>query len=158
MMNEIRIQNETSPELCFRGQLISETKIDINLDDQEKRQFNLQVFAVEGGGFVATLLYQSSCDSEQRICWLEDMDQFKDVENFFYVFEANEVILGFDRLNRSDRENAALTCKRIAAGYENSLFRFLDTTRHRANEQKFGDRIPEKGNLSIFRALGFKRD
>lgn len=158
MMNEIQIQGEDRPELRFEGQLIAESRFEVDLDDEYDRSFVLQVYAIDGGGFVSTLRYATTSIAEKANFWYEDMDQFKDVENFFYVFEANEVIKGFGQLNRNDREKANLVCKRVAKRYESSMFKFLDLVRRRAIQQKFGDRMIEKSTgSSLLRALGLKR-
>ena len=128
-MNEILIQAENQPELRFNGQLITESKFEVDLGDEETRGFDLCVYAIDGGGFVSTLRYQTSSEFENQICWHEDMDQFKDVENFFFVFEANEIIRGYDRMNRSDRTRAASTCRQVANAYDASLYKFLDHVR-----------------------------
>lgn len=157
-MNEILIRNENQPELRFNGQLIAETKFGVDFCDDATREFNLRVYAIENGGFVSMLQYDTTSDSEKPLVWYEDMDCFKDVENFFFVFEANEVIRDYDRLNRGNREQSASSCRRIAKAFETSLFQFLDHVRSRASQLKFGDRIAERESKpSILRALGLKR-
>ena len=156
-MSEILFQHKNQPELRFIGQLIAETEFSVDLDDNAIRKFNLRAFAIDGGGFVAVLQYQTTSDSEENLLSYEDMDQFKDVENFFYVFEANEVFRNFDALRRSDREAAGLICKRIAKAYESSLFKFLDVLRSRCQKQNLADRMEEKPKPSILRTLGLKR-
>lgn len=158
MTNEILIQSESQPELKFNGQLVTETRFGVELGDEDVRQFELQVYAVDGGGFVSTLRYATTSEAEKANFWYEDMDLFKDVENFFYVFEANEVIKGFSQLNRNDREKASSVCKQVAKRYEASLFKFLDLVRRRTIQHKFGDRVIEKPTgSSLLRALGLKR-
>lgn len=157
-MNEIVMRDKNRPEMRFNGQLIAETQFQVDLDDEEEREFKLQVYATEGGGYVANLQYDTTCPIETPVVNYEDMDLFKDVENFFYVFEANEVMQDLDRLKRSDRELRSLTYKRIAKAYENSMFKFLDVVRNRAHKEKFGDRVVEKPHRpSILRALGLTR-
>lgn len=157
-MNEISLQSGSQPELRFSGQLIAETKFDVDLGDEQRRGFDLRVYAIADGGFVSTLRYQSTSELENQIFWYEDMDQFKDVENFFFVFEANEIIPGYDRLSRIDRARAASTCKLIANAYDASLYKFLDRVRNQSYQHNFADRAVEKANRpSILRALGLKR-
>ena len=156
-MNEILIRHENQLDLCFQGQLIEETKFSIDLNDEERREFTLTAYAIEGGGFVPMLQYDTTSKSESPLVTYEELDQFKDVENFFYMFEAKEVIIGYDRLARSDREQAAKTCKQIAKVYEASLFRFLDLIGSRTSQQKFGDRVEVKAKPSILRTLGLIR-
>lgn len=156
-MNEILIRNENQSELRFQGQMIEEKKFSVELNDDERREFTLSAYAIEGGGFVPVLRYDTTSKSERPFVTFEELDQFKDVENFFYMFEAKEVIPGYDRLSRNDRERAAKTCKQIAKAYEDSLFRFLDIIGGRVSQQKFGDRVEVKAKPSFLRTLGLKR-
>ncbi len=157
-MNEILIQDGDKPELRFRGQLIADSEFMVELNDEQQRKFKLQVFGVEGGGFVSTLQYLTSCNSEKSTFLYEDMDLLKDVENFFFVFEANEVIRDLQAMSRVDREQRMLVYRQIAKVYESSVFRFLDVVRNRAKKLKFNDRVVENAEKpSILRTLGLKR-
>lgn len=157
-MNEILIRNGNQPEMRFKGQSIEDSTFQVDLDDDESREFKLQVYAVEGGGFVTKLQYETTSENEKSVVLYEDMDLLKDVENFFLVFEANEIMPDLQRINRTDRLHLMSVYRQIAQVYEASMFKFLDLVRIRAWQQKFGDRVIEKVNKpSILRTLGLRR-
>lgn len=157
MYEEILLQHENQPKLRFTGQLIGETQFRVESEDEAIREFNLRAYAIEGGGFVAMLRYETTSEAENELVWYEEMDQFKDVENFFFVLVANEFVRDYKRLSRSDRELAGLICQQITKAYETSMFKFLDVLRSRCLQQQLVDRVEEKLKPSIFRRLGLKR-
>ena len=157
-MNEILLKHEGQPELRFTGQLVAETSFNADFKDEEKREFRLCVYAVEGGGYVAMLQYNTTSENEKPLVLYEDLDLFKDVENFFYLFEANEIMRKLKQVGQTERENLASLARRMVKAYESQMFKFLDLAHSRARQLELGDRLIEQpAKPSILRTLGLKK-
>jgi hypothetical protein len=152
-MNEILIQDLTGHELRFRGDLILESEKSIDLDDEHVRSVTVRVYAVKGGGFVPMMEYATSCPDENAILTFENVDCMKDVECFFFVFEATEVLGDPLKLPRQQGNQRATLGQRFARQFESLIFPFLDEVRETADALGYHDK-PEEKKPSLWNLLG----
>lgn len=125
-MNEYLLRDGEDHELRFNGELVIEQTRDIAFEDQYTRRFVARVYAVTGDGFVSSLEYQTTSESEAQINLIEAVDVMEEVEKFFYVFEPDLVLHDSTNLTPEDRVKQPALRKRIAAAYEAATFDLLD--------------------------------
>ena len=89
-METVRIVINENRELVFVGEQVFLGRSDEFTTDAGTRWLELAVFARKDGGFAPVIFYRSTCESDVTIA--EHVDAYKDVENFFYVFEPTEVL------------------------------------------------------------------
>ena len=120
-------------ELVFRGELIAEVEKQVSLDDAISVRVKPQVFAVEGGGYVATLECKFPQGFEDSYQAFEEIEALQDVENFFYLFDPDEI---FGDAAAGPEEDVRVVKRRLdhcSTQYEKMIFAFLDVLQLRAS-------------------------
>ena len=128
-MSEHLIQDSNGNQLRFQGELAAEAGKELNLDDGQARKFLARIYAVEGGGFVSSLQYETSSPGEKPIAVFEEIDFADDVEKFYYVFEPSEIFCNSSELPREVVEQRPVLSKQLAKHYETLVFSLLDDFR-----------------------------
>lgn len=152
-MNEYSIQSSDDIELKFNGALIHQDESTFSLDDSFDRKFSATVYAVDGGGFVASIEFQSNCPREKSVLWFEQLDSFEDVEKFYYVFDTAELTLPTNELSRDDTDVRDRISKSISKRFDKLMFQFLEDLKSEAEFHHFGDRVVEPTKATPFWGL-----
>jgi hypothetical protein len=142
-MNDLSIKNSDDVELNFDGELIHQAESVVSLEDGRHRKFLVSAYAVEGGGYVSSIEYQTDCSQEKPVVIFEQTDVFEDVETFFYAFDVCELMLPIKRLSLDEKADRERRTRKISQKFETMMFEFLDAAKRSAEEHHFGDRIEE---------------
>ncbi len=143
-MNEIAIVSSESKEFRFIGELVHESKWNAVLDDEQSRSLALDVYAIEGGGFVSAVGFQSAVATEGASNVVEETDCFDEVEKFFYVFDINEVVASVAGASRVEKEQRTFAAKRLAKEYEKLMFQFLEDCKSQIAIKGYLDRVEDR--------------
>lgn len=142
-MNVFSIKSSDDVEVNFSGELIDEVESIVTLEDDCDRKFVIRVYAIESGGFIPTIEYQSNCPFERSVVWFEETDVFEDVEKFFYAFDVSELMLPAKGISHQEKENHRRIIKKLAKNFEPVMFKFLDDAKQKADQNGFVDRAQE---------------
>ena len=152
-MNECLVSDLNDREFRFQGELILERETPVDLHDEYARSFAIEVYAVEGGGFVSTLEYATASPDEKPIRTFENVDAMKDIECFYFVFETNEVMGESKGLTRAEWDQQIENNRRLEKRFEKFIFPLLDEIRDTAERQGFIDK-PIEQKKSLWKLLG----
>ena len=130
-MNEISLKTNEQKQLSFVGELISESTSCVEFADGFARQFTLALYAIESGGFVPAIVYTSDHPEEQTGRIAEIVDLFKDVENFFFVFVASDVLPRSKPVEREQCEARKKLETKLRLAYEDLTSTFLEEVSER---------------------------
>ena len=89
---EFRIERMNRPELVFEGEVLARVNAPKHDAFDETRGYELALYTNAAGGYVASVEYLTTCVNEQSVVCCEQVDEPKDVENFFLVFEPCEYL------------------------------------------------------------------
>ncbi|MDB4766216.1 hypothetical protein OAG71_00865 [bacterium] len=144
-------------EVQFEGELIAVGECTVTFDDSSSYHMVARAYAVEGGGYVSSLECKlpAHCGNTYWAC--EEIDSVHDIENFFYVFESDDIFgEGLVPLV-NDREQVAKRLKRLSAKYEKMVFDFLDQVQYEAASRGSKDKAkPIPGESSFWKKLGIR--
>ena len=144
-------------EFQFEGELIVTGEITVTFDDSSSCCMVARAYAAEGGGYVASLecRFPEGCGDTYWAC--EEIDSLHDIENFFYVFESDDIFgEGLVPLV-NDREQVAKRLKRLSAKYEKMVFDFLDQVQYEAASRGSKDKAkPIPVESSFWKKLGIR--
>ena len=113
-------------EIQFRGELIAQDDCTVTFEDEHSYCMLVKAYAVEGGGYVSSLECQSPKSDEDPYLVFEEIDLLQDVENFFYVFESEDIFgEGMEALE-DDHKLIDSRLKSLSTQYEKMVFKFLD--------------------------------
>ena len=153
-MNEYTFQDHVGNELQFEGDLILERNGAIEVDKEFERAVSVRVYGIESGGFVSILEYESNSPKETHVKVFEVVDLLKDVECFFFVFEATDVFKEDRIQDRDDVEEQKKVCRAISKRIENLVFELLDDLQSVAQSKGFIDKPAEVKKKSMWGLLG----
>ena len=153
-MNEYTFQDRAGNKLQFQGDLILERNNAIAIDNEYERSATVRVYGIESGGFVSGIEYESNSPNETNFKAFEAIDSLKDVECFFFVFEANEVFIKTSGLSRDDADEQKEVSRIISKEVEKLAFELLDDLHSAAESKGFIDKPAEVKKKSMWRLLG----
>ena len=153
-MNEYTFQDDAGNEFQFSGDLIVERSDAIKIDEGFERSVTVGVYGVESGGFVPVLKYETNSPNENSVSRFEVVDALKDVECFFYVFEADEVFVGSDRLSTSELDEQTGLGRAISSTVEKLVFDLLDDLESVVESKGFVDKPVDEKKKSLWGLLG----
>jgi hypothetical protein len=125
-MNEIAFDTMDGKPIRFVGGLETQNERQVEFADGEIRKFALKLYRIKSGGFVPTIEFTSSLPTEKSGCIAEMVDQFKDIENFLFVFVPDNVLPKIDGLNRDESAARKKLSSQLRSTYESLTFEFLD--------------------------------
>ena len=125
-MKEIVLNTMSGKQVSFVGELVKESTGSIDMPDNFDRQFGLRLYDIESGGFVPSIEYTSNAPHEHSGCLAEIVDLPKDVENFFFVFVADDLLEESQVSDREDKEVRKKLVARLRASYEDLMSIFLE--------------------------------
>ncbi|MFK7768401.1 MAG: hypothetical protein AB8B55_14355 [Mariniblastus sp.] len=149
-MTEFAIQSSDGTEIRHAGELVHKDSFEVVPNDQITRNFVLDVYAVEGGGFVTSIEFQTSCSREESVKFCEEADNLDEVEKFFYVFDLGEHLLPGDNLAQPQKLEHSNILKWLAKEYESRMHAFLEVVNKRIAELGYTDRISDQKPGSIW--------
>ena len=141
----------------FQGELIVVGETTVTFDDASSCCMVARVYAVEGGGYVSSLecRFPKGCGDTHWAC--EEIDSLQDVENFFYVFESDDIFGEGLKPLKNDRDKVAKRLKRLSAEYEKMVFDFLDEVQSEAASRGVEDKAkPIPVESSIWKKFGIR--
>ncbi len=138
-MDEITLSYEHAREFRFIGRFISDARHELSLDDGSIRKFHVEVYAIQDGGFVLALKYESTNPDEKSAVWIEDVDNLNDIEGLLYVIPGELVDLRAK--SRENNEQRRKHWKIITQSYESMIFKFMDDLVEQVEQMGFKDRV-----------------
>lgn len=141
-MNEILLETMDDRQVSFVGELQSQTEGKVEFADGMNRSFTLKLYTIESGGFVPWIEYASDVSGEQAGCIAEIVDEFKDIENFFFVFVPDDLLEKTNGLTRDEADARKKLLARLRKTYESLTFAFLDVL-----QEKFGPTDVESAEI-----------
>lgn len=91
-MESFHITGPNQSELVFDGELLACINTPKTGGPDGERGYELALYRKAGGGYVVSVEYLTTYESEQPVTHAEVVDEPKDVENFFFVFEPCEYL------------------------------------------------------------------
>ncbi len=125
-MNEIVLNTIDESKVSFVGELVCKSAGVVEMCDGFNRQFALRLFANESGGFVPAIEYTSDNPNEKTGFVAEIVDLLKDVENFFFVFVADDLLQKQKPVERDQIEARRKLETKLRATYECLSSKFLE--------------------------------
>ena len=125
-MTEVQLETIDSSPVNFIGRLTCETEGQVEFPDGLTRMFRLKLYSVDSGGFVPSIEYASESSDEQSGCIAEIVDEFKDIENFFFVFVPEDLLPKATTHSRKEEDVHRKLSARMRKTYESLTFAFLD--------------------------------
>ena len=153
-MNEYTFQDDAGNELQFQGDLILERNSEVVIDKEFERSAAVRVYGIESGGFVPMIRYDSNSQKENSVKAFEIVDLLKDIECFFFVFEATEVFRKMSGLSRNDVNEQKEVVRLISKTIEKLVFELLDDLQSAAESKGFSDKPAEFKKKSVWGLLG----
>ena len=144
-------------ELEFQGEQISVGTCIVTFEDKSSCRMTARAYAVEGGGYVASLECNFPEGGGNTYWACEEVDSLHEIENFYYVFESDDIFgQGLKPLG-NDHDQVAKRLKILSAEYEKMVFDFLDQVQSEAHVRGTHDKpkTTPAGN-SIWKKLGIK--
>lgn len=89
-MESVKLVLSEEKKLLFSGERLFHSRSEDCVVGSETRWFELSGFAREEGGFVPVICFHSK--GEPPVTIAERVDEYKDIENFFFVFEPSEML------------------------------------------------------------------
>ena len=142
-------------EIQFEGELIASGDTTVTFDDSNSCCMVAKAYAVAGGGYVTLLecKFPESCGGKYRT--FEEIDSLHDIENFFYVFESDDIFGEGLKPLKNDRDQTAARLKKLSAEYEKMVFDFLDQLHAESAARGLQDKVKAKpAEKSIWKKLG----
>ena len=153
-MNDYTFQDHAGNELQFRGDLILERDDAIEINKEFERSATVRVYGIESGGFVPVIEYDSNSPNETHVIAFEIVDLLKDVESFFFLFEACETFRKTNGLTRDDLDEQKEVGRLISNKIEKLVFGLLDDLQGAAESKGFTDKPAEVKKKSMWGLLG----
>lgn len=125
-MNTFELEDSRGRMLRFDGMLATEASSVECFEDGVSRRYFLRVYKNTDGGFVGTIEFVTTGAEEASFHWFEQVDEAKDVENFFYVFEVSEYLPSVFKLPEGERGLAKKLARHLSKSYEATSFQCLD--------------------------------
>ena len=153
-MNEYTLQDHVGNEFQFQGDIILERSDAIKIDKEFERSLTVRVYGIDSGGFVPMLEYESNSPNETNVKAFEVVDSLKDVECFFFVFEASSVFEKAERLSNDEIDEQEKVGRAISSKIEKLVFELLDDLPSVAESKGFIDKPAEVKKKSLWGLLG----
>lgn len=142
-------------EIQFRGELIAQGDNTVTFEDATSYCMSARAYAIDGGGYVSSLECRFPESDEDPYLVFEEIDLLQDVENFFYVFESNEIFSEGMKSLGDDHELIASRLKRLSTQYEKMVFDFLDQFQAEAAARGTQDKTkPAPSESTFWKKLG----
>lgn len=125
-MNTFELEDSRGRKLRFDGVLATKASSAESFEDGISRQYSLRIYENVCGGFVVTIEFLTTGNEEASFRWFEQVDEVKDVENFFYVFEVSEYLPSVSKLPEGERDQAKRLTRHLSKSYETTSFQCLD--------------------------------
>ena len=154
-MESFKIKRTDYSDLEFSGELLKRINTPMHSTPDGKRGYELAIYAKSGAGYVASVEYQTTFDSERRVTIADFVDQAKDVENFFFVFEPCE-FLDQDlirQMPQDQRKRLQKALSRLYDGHVDSILKALQEYALQHPEQDVDESL-EKTPAPKSRILG----
>ncbi len=118
-MQKIHLESGMSDRLTldFVGELLSQVSSEKDTTERGTRHYELSVFRTEERLFVGAIFFRSTVEGEVGGSLAETLDSEKDVEDFFFAFEPDELVDKGMR-SRLGAEDLADLLRRLYEHYE----------------------------------------
>ncbi len=149
-MNTITINVQSDREVSFVGEELSRFEFSFVWDEQVKYQLHGAVFAVEGGGFATEIWLTSDAPNPSISAHeFELIDNFEEVDKFFYVFDLFENFCDH-ALGRREQEECGKRVSKLEKSYHAVLFPFLEGVKTQVVGSGLCDRLKSEKPKSKF--------
>ncbi len=136
-MVQFQIQRTGRNALVFEGVKLCDVVSERVTTDAGDRWFSLAVYQKNTDGYVVTIEFATTCESERAVSQAEDVDQYRDVEEVFLAFEPWEFI-DRRRFQPSSSESLSRFNREIYRVYDRAFEAILEQLRKTVKDSPCG--------------------